>query len=357
MRLEDFPLELWFEIFKYRQSIQAVESFHNLNGRIESMLISSMAHSTVDLNLIDSTFYERLTTQVGPKLKSIRIAHSELSWQEIAGYLRENYYLDQFIELQSLVFNDLPSIRLVENSIEQCQNLENLIHLHIENVTSSSGLCGIHALVKRIWSLPVLKDLKITTTELEFPLDFDAGATSTSLLSVELRGFLLEHEECVKLLRKTPNIERLSVRCSNFDRNKIEGTFNNIIEFSLIYNGSFESLKRILRSVPNLENFTLEVTLGVAITGSVWEKFIIHHLVKLKKFRFHLQYNLENMSQSQLNSIVESFSSPFWREILQAEIRFDLMKDVIDYLHCYTIPSIINNLDRLKSQICTISNK
>jgi len=203
MLLEKLPAELWFEIFKFFNTDELLDSYYGLNNHFHSLLFNYFRKCIVNLQSSSKTnlniFYEHYLPMLYNQIKLLRLYNNDDSPQQINLLLSQNFTLDRFISLRSLSLSHIESIEILYDMTTRLRHLEEFTRLTINNFTLPERDQSILLLINSIWSLPNLSYSQFdiaNENEHHFPVP---QIYSPPLKHVELINFYCRQRDLVHL--------------------------------------------------------------------------------------------------------------------------------------------------------------
>jgi hypothetical protein len=309
-------------------------------------------------------FYENSFPRIVDRTISLHLSNDNDTPQQIQLFLFQNYQLRQFIHLKSLTLAYVRSKEILHRVLDECSYLPCLTHLIFTDGIICRQDCGnVEDLINKVWSLPKLKYC-------QWNIDFDYGrylSPSPTVISTSIRHVIIDTFTCTQstlrdICEHTPNIKYLSVNVINGSRNSdVLSPMPSINRLKIrLYDDTF-SFKALFQNMPNLHHLSLKFICPVYINGYKWEKIITTYLPKLKIFQFRMRRELKNIGnmESQVNEILNSFSTKFWTDEHKWFVRCDYYEYSRDrsraYIEYYTLPYTFNSRFSYDDSFCVLT--
>lgn len=185
-------------------------------------------------------------------------------------------------------------------------------------------------LIDRVWSLPNLVHFDLHEFSFKhqlssFPLP---SVVSSSLRHVAISGYFFEHGMLVQPFGNTPELQSLSLHVMFTDNDHFRFSIPlpnlNKLQISVqerLFPVRFFSL---LQNTPNLRYLDVEL-LSTLVDGHGWQRLIHAYLPKLQTLKFAMDSFLAFMAEEDLESVFDTFRTPFWtlerRWFVRGELR------------------------------------
>ncbi|CAF1585734.1 unnamed protein product [Didymodactylos carnosus] len=313
MLLEEIPVEMYLEIFKYLDVIN-LYGFYNLNKKTNLILSQAHLYFNFDDN-IDNRFASRLYA-----FDELQIYYFSLSGSAINIFC-SMFTLTQFNNLRTLKLLQIPIPNLRRFTSELLM-LKRLTQLHVEPTFHSDESYDCNRILQH-------STLKICYLKSSFEKRLYFSMPLMSNSSIEhLTLDVCCLDDVYLFLQHMPKLKRLImiVHATGNDKginrkNITELITPNLVYFKLIIKGSmeedveiFEPLKELLMLLPKLVYFEFTSFACRFRDGYWWEK-VLCELIYLKTFRCSVcvwkAYRGKNLAQYG-EKFVESFQTSFW---------------------------------------------
>ncbi|CAM4771798.1 unnamed protein product [Rotaria magnacalcarata] len=229
----------------------------------------------------------------------------------------------QYTRLQSITLMAIKELHLntilKHTSTAACSLADLVIYCELDSILSDETLLFLSLTIGKNTIRKLDLNLGYTTIhELEWPLN-------CSVIYLRLTSCLRFQNFC-RILSCSPYVENLILRdCIVYDIEEI----NCLISVNTMYpqvtslslndcDQKMAIIESLLSLTPSLMHLTIVGNSNDLFHGSRWEKFIQTKLLHLNKFQFTFQSNINvNHDLAGLESIIQSFRTPFWIETKQ----------------------------------------
>ena len=329
-KMERLPNELLIECFKYLDGLHIFQSFDGLNTRL-SILIRRIPlyidfRTISTSNLRDICMKLISSSDINKQIYSLKLTSNNPFQKQ----LLEHEF--NFIHLRSLSFIDLDQSKLNIN-------FSKLSHLH----------CYHQFRMNKILSaLPVSQIRILTLQELNSSHNFSTILSSITNLRICKCNDDIIHDILTygtKLIYL-----RLDIVHSNVLKRKSMTTLRDLQQnhpstslkqLKIIgFSSDFETLTNLLKRTINLEILTLVYYHDDKLFRvNDWQYFIHSTLIKLKKFNFICKY-INTIEHKQIRQVFQQFQNDFWLNEYKWYTECTLSND---FSTIYTIPYIHNS--------------
>lgn len=367
--LESLANELLLDIFEYISAVHLLQSFSNLNHRLNNLIFIHFEKFSLDFryvskNDLHSICEKYLHSKLTKHIKSLCLSNNDDTPEEINIFDQYNFNLNQFEYLQSFSLYDLCSNELMNKILFQLKYLKYLTHLTIAGCYLQMNQIETQELIDNIWSLSKLIYCYLNIHFGESNI-FIPTIQSLSLKYLFIWG--IEHNiiEMNSLFKQTPNLEHFSILLNDDDDDndqQEERISSSIIKLNLYLSRIEENI--LIKFFQNMQNLThliidLSSTTHEIFDGYQWEDFIRNYLPNLKIFQFRIEFQL-NGNEQEIDNLFNSFNTSFWIEEHRWFIccHWNLSKN---FIYIYTLPYCfkdfhLNSLIEFKST-CSNENK
>ena len=280
--IEDFPNELFAQIFSYLNGIDAVFAFSYLNTRFHCLLKEYCQR--FDFKSINKIKFDIIIEQYDTQwCKSLRLSNDDDTYGQIEYFFQFYSIIDHFSQLNSLSLLKIESIDSL-NLLSQIIFLPNLVSLTIKTV------CG--RIISKFNSLN-LKQLAVISCR------------NTSLI---VMLYYFQHFS---------QLESLEYTIDNCCWDKIVLSWPLYLKHLKIVFDNDNVGILVPHSVQYLfQLITLEIyqkELGKSFpNGHVWKEIICSSFPSLKKFKFSFPFDYGFLSIKKIENVMSSFSTPFY---------------------------------------------
>lgn len=310
--LEEFPNELFYEIFGYLDSNDIYIGFNDLNQRFQNLVHICVFPLKINLSIISKSNFEKLNHQLlipnRHRIQTLQISNpvfidSIFSPPKIAA---------QFLQLETLVLNDVKPAKF-RYVLHHLASLKNLLSLTIISKESLGNIC------KDVFSLPKLKYCKLSSSKLFINVDlFSTTKFHRSSIEHLVIESVVKLYDLIRLSPYFPSLRTLSIDClTNYQtilphltntrkfRRLKKVHFSQILmtfdEFELISRCLFNQIKSLSVSIIDMNEDYLD--------AQRWEQLIASSMPNLHEL------DLRYQSDASINETYrDNFSSPFWIE-------------------------------------------
>jgi len=352
--LEFLSNELFLELFEYLSSIDLVQSFFNINHRFNNLIYIHLQTHYLDFQSCTKTQFDFLCQQILPSITnhvvSLRLSDDDNTPEQIARFFSYNLSFSHFTHLKSLSIHQIYSFDSLQSIINQ---LPQLIHLTYLNLTRYyiifNEIYDIH-IIDRIRTLS-----KLTHCNLDITQDSDCCFCTPSIQTASIQYLSIPYLECTvqQLIQFLHHLRHLYfLNAHVYDRSNDFESISTRKYFSikilhLQFDGSFESLKILLQTFPNLSKLRIVIKSGF-FNGYQWQNLIETYLSNLIILQFKMSCSFPY--EHQLNEILESFSSSFWIEQHQWFVQcYWSQSNIFPLIHIYTLPYIFEDFTYLET--------
>ncbi|CAF2065723.1 unnamed protein product [Rotaria magnacalcarata] len=345
MLLESLANEIISDIFECIKPAHLLLAFHNLNSRLNKLLVYYFRTHTFDFQFASNIDFDIVCQQhllsMIDQITSIRLSDYSNIPYEIDRFLAHGFTFRQFTRLKSLT--------LVCNSCKQVQE-KILFELHyistelthltvILNTYDYTRICSkeqSESLVNIIWRLPKLIYCKIKIHHFPIPT-----IISTSFKHLLIAGRCsYSFHDIDHLIKYTPYMEQLTLPTSETQSidHELSLSLTSIISLNIGLRKIPEhKIINFFRNMPNLCRLTLYM-MNFYIHGHKLEQIIRNDLIKLKVLRFEMSiYSLNDIKVELVNELLKSYSTPFWLEERRWFVRCD-WQTCKNIVYIYTLP-------------------
>ncbi len=358
MELESLPNELLLDLFDYIGLGQILRSFQSLNSRFDQLIFFyQKATRHLDFRFISKrNFYIFYESQIINRIISLTVSGDDGTPLLIELFQSDDYRVHQFINLQSLSLYHIHSPEIMKNIVSQLDLLPHLTHINLIDCCFASHHVSNYSGLNKIWNMPKLVHLYISTTPCKNVESFWPSVISPSLKYLSIQNFsgrkyslydlfqCISHLRCLQIyskLTREDSIIPLLPRLVKFELN--ERCTSDFLESI-----GTKEIENILEKMPNLSHLSIESSC-MFLDGYSWENIIKNYLSKLKVFRckcrIKIYFNNFDEIERRVNNLLQSFQSDFWLQRFQLFIRCHWKsesKDKHNILY-YTLPYIFSH--------------
>ena len=327
MSLESFPNELLLELFEYIPATHLLRAFHNLNCRFNYLIFIHFQSFGLDFRSISRYNFNlmccRYISSIADHVNSLSLSNDDDTPQQIDLFLEYGLTIRQFNHLKSFSLYDLCSNEIMSTMMLEWKYLLNLTHLTLAGCYLQFDPIEAQQLIDSIWSLS-----KLTYCYLNVHFGENNVLVPTVMSSSLKYVFIWGVEHCQNevnaLLRRTPCLQHFSILLNNdSDHNDVQPPILSMTKLKLSIPRIHEDIIiKFLQTMPNLSQIIIDLCsldrdcTNIILNGYQWEKIICIYLPRLRSFQLRMEFRLnnENNREEQIDALINSFQSPFWRE-------------------------------------------
>jgi len=320
MNFECLPNELLFDIFELLNSIELIQTFSNLNTRLNRLLSIYLKHYPINFRSISSQRNFDSICQNSIQLLTNQIHSISLSNDDQTPNLPTKFlsYQLSFDHLHSLTLHSIHSFAILN---EFLTNFSRLTHLYLVQCGYYLNKTNLLHLINKIWSMSKLVHCQFdcfSIGQMNFPR---MSTISYSIEYFSMKNLHCDFTDLGHIVQHTPNLREFhpNIECV-FQTEQIYLNFDNLTNLNLIFNGSKYSFEKLVEKLPNLHQLKIQFE-HIVLNGDEWEKIVQNHLQLLKSLSFKM--TLECHDEIELDQLIESFRTQFWLEQRQWFIRCD----------------------------------
>ncbi|CAF0958062.1 unnamed protein product [Adineta steineri] len=274
---EYLPNEICVEIFSYLNGVDTVYAFSSLNLRFQSLInnyVDIFNFKSISKKKFDFVIQHHHNIQ---QWRSLCLSNNDDTPGQIKLFCQLIPSINYIHQLQSLTILNAQD-KDTEKFLLKISSFNNLVSLSIENV------CGVS--IQSI-NLPTLQRLTLTSCKYTSWL-----MNCSSLKSFEYTIAQNCPHEHKLVFPKT--LTRLKIYYNEYSDGK--------------------NFRKLLRQMSNLKILALfnKSIYSPMPNGKIWEELIKSSLPLLKTFQFYFPYSRYSNSLDDLNTMIESFSTPFY---------------------------------------------
>ncbi|CAF0963111.1 unnamed protein product [Adineta steineri] len=274
---EYLPNEICVEIFSYLNGVDTVYAFSSLNLRFQSLInnyVDIFNFKSISKKKFDFVIQHHHNIQ---QWRSLCLSNNDDTPGQIKLFCQLIPSINYIHQLQSLTILNAQD-KDTEKFLLKISSFNNLVSLSIENV------CGVS--IQSI-NLPTLQRLTLTSCKYTSWL-----MNCSSLKSFEYTIAQNCPHEHKLVFPKT--LTRLKIYYNEYSDGK--------------------NFRKLLRQMSNLKILALfnKSIYSPMPNGKIWEELIKSSLPLLKTFQFYFPYSRYSNSLGDLNTMIESFSTPFY---------------------------------------------
>ncbi|CAF1019305.1 unnamed protein product [Adineta steineri] len=359
MYFEDLANELILNIFEYLDIINCLHACHNLNSRLNYLLVNHHSYNLDFRNTSKYTFdniCQQYIPLISHQITSLHLSDNEETPNLPKLFLFQNFSINQFFHLQSISLYSIQSFDILHQIITHCNNLLFLTHLNLIKCNFYYPDNEPQCLIDDIWRLS-----KLTHCILHQNILRKIQLTSISVRNLSMKYLILENITCdmkglSHLLQYTPCLQRITLKLMyGFPNQQLSTPFLSITSLKLVYHGHIDILMNLFHNTPNLISLTLE-TSDIYCNGYQWEEILINSLCNCKIFRLKMNLHFRNYDNinEQVDELLETFRTSFWIEEHQWFVRCDWNPlNLFHHLTLYTLPYTFKdcfNFDAISSK-------
>jgi hypothetical protein len=387
-KLEHLPNELLLDIIIYCRPSDLFVSLFNLNQRLNTLIyIQSL---NVDLGnalpkyLLD-LYYKSVLHHAHEQIHTLRLSDT---YGRMRRFVSDNENMDLNLTIRETILSQVKCLILWDplmTSLHRIlQHVHNLECFQVTSIGRARQTPNYSAgLLKTLFDISSLKRVSLALHD-SILFTNDIGrisvlliylsnflfllGTNMSLTHLTLNGCHMQH--LAPLLRRLPNIRRLNIMCynrpnlfsvkqNNFDYSLYDGIADCVpylTHFILhVTHTPFFEIEALLRQLPNLIQFSFSSLLIEDYSNGVnWERIIRDYLPKIQKFSLYVnETHIPSRSLVDANRIIQSFSSPFWRQ-WPVVLEFCTESMTRKHLMLYTLPT---QKDSVRTYLYSVETK
>ena len=346
MRLDMLDKEILLNIFEYLDGVHLFRAFYGLNSQFDTLLIANVKTHIFNFQSIFKRDFDLIRQQYIPlifdRIIAIQLSNDHETVNQIDMFLSNNYSLQQFINLKSLIFHDISSEKLLTEIICQCVHLPNLTTLGFISCYFDTCRKSHTDFINHIWTLPKLNhcilDIHFNSNE----QNFLPTISSKSITKISMTHLYRTVNQFNELFERTPNICLLKGRLKSYDDGdqQLHSSIEFITTLNLFVTGSSRGLLNMLEKMPNLYRLAIK-TFNIIIDGHQWQKVIVNHLSKLKFLEFHMNYQLHDYDDKRqvVNNLLDTYFNSYWLVDRQCFVRCQWVShDPRHFISLYSLP-------------------
>ncbi|CAF1366845.1 unnamed protein product, partial [Rotaria sordida] len=379
--LETLPAEVLHRIYDELDAETILFSIRCVSKRLYS-ITNNYNRYRLDFHYMSISNIRVMARIIDPKnVISLTLSDEEESYGEISLFL-SHFHLDQFIRLRSLTLINLRDrdADLFENYINKCC---------LTTVSISFDYPypkNIKQLLTSIVSLNGLRKLELACEDrilddLQWPIQCRVeNLTISGRCKWNIIYFILNHSPYLRTL--VLKLFDIGESDENIVTQSDVKQFNNLVSLSLYIRSRIKisDIYSILTFLPNLTHLRLSGWIAEdnlsSCNGHQWANLIQTKLPLLKQFEFHFSHQARaNQDCTIMESLIESFRTPFWLENNSWIVKYDyecdedilngrqivisFSRDHADLAYgsrVYTIPVFQNDFDYSNRQIRVINS-
>lgn len=347
MSLEFLSNELFLEIFEYLSTVHLFQSFSRQNLRLTNLLTLYFQTHACNLQSSSKYHFDRICEDYLPSLldriTSLRLSDDDDTPNQMNYFFSMGLSFRSLIHLKSLSIHRFSSFNSWKTILNELHHLPHLIHLTISRyiiLFNEEYDIEIIDCINRLSNL-LFCHLDITN-------DSECCFSTPAIHSSSLKYLSLPYLECtdqqlLTFIQHASNLQTLIIRVSNPVK-ILPGypihSFPSMKTLKLTFDGSFESIRYLLSTMPNLTLLKINMPSSY-INGYQWEDLISHHLFHLKTFHLKMStFTISNNTRDEeINKILRSFQNSFWLEEHQWYIQcyYSTLK-ILSTVYVYTLP-------------------
>ena len=328
MQLEDIPNEILLDVLEFLALIDRLRSFSSLNGRFDDLLYRKSNKFHFDdrslFKAADHRLWIAVLPSIADRIVSIHLSNDDDCPEQIDPFLTSNpIRLDQFIGLQSMSVEHVRSLEVLDQILSQCSTLPFLTRLSITETDLMAEEDDAQSMFDRIWALPHLVTCSLGIDSVlhnYFPRPTIQSKSLTSLIIQQTAGDL---SEIVHLCDHTPNLQSLWTVFFNISDSLPATPLLPIRRLKATFCCGINIMEKLCECLPHLTDLTIDC--DEFVDGYQWERMIRRSLPNLRKLRFRMRYDPQTTDRpdEEINSVLNSFRSPFWVDEHQWFVRAD----------------------------------
>ncbi|CAF3986983.1 unnamed protein product [Rotaria sordida] len=220
MNLESLANELLIDLFEFLSSVHLLNAFHDLNSRIDSLLLIHFRTHGLDFRSIlkhDFLIICRHLSIVANQIHSLYLSEKDDTPGQIYQFYSYDFTLHHFTSLQSLLIYHLHSDDKMNKILLDLSHLSNITHLTFDECYFAYDEAEALTFMNIIWSLPKLTHsyMKIQfKSHIYFPISTIISSTieHLSISDIEPQFNEMTHYHIlVNFFKYTPNLCQLKV--------------------------------------------------------------------------------------------------------------------------------------------------
>lgn len=351
--LELLSNELFLDIFEYFSSIDLLRSFFNLNQRLNNLIYIHLQTHCLDFQSCTKTTFDSICQQILPsitdQITSLRLSDDDNTPEQIARFFSYKLSFSYFSHLRSLSLNQIYSFNSIQSIVEQLPQLLHLTHLN---------LTRYYIIYNEIYDINIINRIrylsKLTHCHLDITQDSECCFCTPSIQLSSIQYLSIPYLECTvkQLINFIHFLENLYFLYAHiYDQSTIEHfstiRYSTIKILHLQFQGSYDVLKNLLQTFPNLSKLRIIIKSGY-FNGYQWQNLIETYLPDLKILQFKMSCSCPY--DNQLDEIFKSFSTSFWIEQHQWFVQFYWsLSNIFPLIHIYTLPYIFEDFTYLEA--------
>lgn len=326
MKLEDLPNELLINIFEYLNGTDHLKCLYDLNYRINQIIFYNFPKSYFDFECLSKESFVKICNYIPSiidKIVSLNLCGNDETSKLPELFLSNNLNINQFIKLEYLKLDSISSIKLLYKFLISCQSLEYLSTINISKCKRNKSNEDILLIKNIIFNLSKLK-----TCYFDRYLFNGNDFRQMKFLSSSIENLYLDNIQCdindiINIFEHMINLRRISLNFHGYyNHPQIEKiNLSKMILLKMSYDGTKDILIKFLKNFPNLICLIIKIE-KIYLNGNEWENLLNNYLIKLKIFRFRMDFNLLlNNLNKQIDQLLNSFQNIFWIEQHQCFVR------------------------------------